>query len=102
MKMKNEKMKSTVNDLDTKIVIEGSIVNILEKIKIAREKDREVVRVMKEIKKVKVKVLREGEWQVERNLILKKKKMYISKNEKLRVEIIQLYHNMPAAEHRER
>jgi len=31
-----------------------------------------------------------------------KEKVYIPKNEKLRMEIIQLYHDVPAAEHEER
>jgi len=39
-------------------VIEGLKVDILEKIKIARSKNEEVVRVVKEMKKVGVKVLR--------------------------------------------
>ena len=40
------------------IVIEGLEVEILEKMKIVREKDDEVVRVVEEIKKAGVKVLR--------------------------------------------
>jgi len=40
-------------------VIERPKVNILEKIKIAKSKDEEVVRVVEEIKKAGVKVLRE-------------------------------------------
>jgi len=39
------------------VVIEGSEVNIIEKIKKARDKDKEVVRIVKEMKKVGVKVL---------------------------------------------
>ena len=41
------------------IVIEELEVDILEKIKIARSKDKEVVRVVKEMKKAGVKILRE-------------------------------------------
>ena len=37
-----------------------------------------------------------NEWQIEEDLVLKEKKMYVPKDEELRVEIIQLYHNMPA------
>ena len=44
------------------VVIQGPEVGILEKIKIARSKNKEVVRVVEEIKKMKVKVLREEEW----------------------------------------
>ena len=69
-------------------MIKGSKVDILEKIKIARSKDEEVVRVVEEIKKVEVKVLREDEWQIEGDLVLKEDKIYVLKNEALRVEII--------------
>jgi len=41
----------------TEVVIEGPEVNILEKIKITRSKDKEVVRVVEEMKKAGVKVL---------------------------------------------
>jgi len=34
---------------------------------------------------------------IEGDLVLKEGKIYIPKNEKLRVEIIQLYHDVPAA-----
>ena len=44
-----------------KVVIEGPEVDILEKIKKAKSKDEEVVRVVEEMKKTKVKVLREDE-----------------------------------------
>ena len=81
-----------------KVVIEGPEVDILEKIKIARSKDKEVVRVLEEMKKVGVKVLRE-EWQIEGDLVLKEVKIYIPKNEALRVEIIQLHHDVPVVEH---
>ena len=59
----------------------------------------EVIRIVEEIKKVEVKVLRDDEWQIEDNLVLKERKVYVSKNEELRVQIIWLHHNMPAAEH---
>ena len=71
-----------------KVVIEGPEVEILEKIKIAREKDKEVVRVVEEMKKIGIKMLQGDEWQIEGNLVLKEEKVYVSKNEKLRVEII--------------
>ena len=43
------------------VVIEKFKVEIIEKIKIVRKKDKEVIRVVKEIKKAEVKVLREDE-----------------------------------------
>ena len=46
----------------SEVVIEGLEVGILEKIKIARSKDKEVVRVVEEMKKARVKVLKEEDW----------------------------------------
>ena len=41
----------------TEVVIEGPEVEILEKIKIVRRKDKKVVRVVEKIKKAEIKVL---------------------------------------------
>jgi len=41
----------------SEVVIEGPEADILEKIKIARNKDKEVIRVVEEIKKTRVKIL---------------------------------------------
>ena len=60
-----------------------SEVNILEKIKMAREKDKEVVKVIEKIKKTGVKVLKGNEQQIERDLVLKKEKIYISKDKEV-------------------
>ena len=46
--------------------------------------------------------MREDEWQIEKDLVLKEGKMYMPKNKKLRVEIIQLHHNIPVAGHEEK
>jgi len=71
----------------------------LEKIKIARSKKKEVVRVVEEIKVAGVK---EEEWQIEGDLVLKEGKIYVSKNKVLRVEIIWLHHNVLIAGHGEK
>ena len=81
------------------MIIEESEVNILEKVKIARSKNKEVVRVVKEIKKVGVKVLRGNKWQIEGDLVLKKSKIYVLKNQVLKVEIIWLYYDIPIVGH---
>ena len=78
----------------SEVVIKELEVDILEKIKIARSKDEEVVRVVEKIKKVGVKVLRGEKRQIEGDLVLKKEKVYVPKNKALRVEIIQLYHDV--------
>ena len=52
------------------------------------------------MKKTGVKMLRNEEWQIEEVLVLKKGRVYVPKDEKLRVEIIWLHHDMPIAKHR--
>ena len=85
-----------------KVVIDRPEIDIVKNIKKARSKDKEIVRVVEEIKKAGIKVLREKEWQIEGDLVLKEGKVYVSKDEKLRVEIIQLHNNTLIAEHREK
>ena len=46
--------------------------------------------------KIWVRILRENKWQIKENLVLKEKKVYIPKNEHLKVEIIQLYYDVLA------
>ena len=83
-----------------KVVIEGLEVNIVEKIKKARGKDKEVVKVVEKMKKARIKAVRGEEWQLEGDLILKKRKVYVPKDEELRIEIIQLHHDVLVARHR--
>ena len=78
---------------------EGPEIDILEKIKKARGKDEEIVRVVEEMKKSEVKVVKEEEWQLEGDLVLKEGKVYVPKDEELKVEIIWLYHDVLIAEH---
>jgi len=58
-----------------------------------------VIKVVEKIKKVGVKMLRNEKWQIEEGLVLKEERIYILKDEKLRIEIIQLYHDMLIARH---
>jgi len=81
------------------IVIERPEVDIVGKIKKARSKNKEVVRIMEEMKKTGVKVVRGKEWQIEGDLVLKEGKVYVPKNKKLRVEIIWLHHDTLVAGH---
>jgi len=81
------------------VVIERPEVDIVEKIKKARGKDEEVVRVVEKMKKAGIKVVRGEEWQLEGDLILKKGNVYIPKDKELRVEIIWLHHDVPVARH---
>jgi len=65
-----------------------------------RDKDEEVIKVVEEMKKVEVKTLRDEEWQIKEGLVLKEGRVYVPKDEKLRVEIIWLHHDTPIAEYR--
>jgi len=78
------------------IVIEEPKVNILEIIKKIRGKNEEIVRVVEEIKKA------EEKWQLKGDLVLNKRKMYVLKNEELRVEIFWLHYDVLVAEHGEK
>ena len=46
-------------------LVEGSEEEIVKKIKEARDKDEEVIKVVEEMKKAGVKTLRNEEWQIE-------------------------------------
>lgn len=67
-----------------------------------KNNNKKIVRVVKKMKKMKVKVLRRNEQQIEGELILKKEKIYILKNEKLKIKIIQFYYGVLITEYKER
>ena len=81
------------------VVVEGPEVDLLEKIKRARSKDKNVVRVVEEMKKAGVKELKGDEWKLEEDLVLKEGKVYVPKDKELRVKVIWLHHDVPAAGH---
>ena len=81
------------------VVVEGLEVELLEKIKKARIKNKDVIRVVEEMKKAGVKELRGNKWKIEEDLVLKERKIYVPKDKELRVEVIQLHHDVPAAGH---
>ena len=81
------------------VVIEGPEIDIVEKIKKARSKNKKIVRIVEEMKKAKVKELYGKEWQIEGDLVLKEENMYVPKDEELRAEIIQWHHDVPVAGH---
>ena len=67
------------------LLIEGAKEEIIEKIKKLEAKDNEIMKAIVEVKKAGINVLRNDEWQNEDELVLKKKKVYVSKNESLRL-----------------
>ena len=81
------------------VIIEEPEVEIIENIKKARGKDKEIVRIVEEIKKAGVKLIQGEQWRIEEELVLREEKVYVPKDEELRVEIIQLHHNVPIAGH---
>jgi len=81
----------------SEVIIKG--IDILDRIKKSEAKDNEVVKAVKEIKQAGVKVLRDKEWQEHKGLMLKEGKVYVPKDEKLRVEIIRLHHNTSVRGH---
>ena len=74
-------------------------IDILEKIRKSEAKDDEVIKAMEEMKKTGVKMLRDKEWREEDGLMLKEGKVYVLKDETLRVEIIRLHHDTPMGGH---
>ena len=75
------------------VIVEG--IDILENIRKSEAKDDKVIKAVEEMKKAGVKTLRDKEWREKDGLMLKEGKVYVPKDEILRVEIIRLYHNMP-------
>ena len=63
----------------------------VEPIRRIRGKYKKVVMVVKEIKKVGVKILKGDKWYIERELVLKEEKLYVLKN--------RLHYNILVAEH---
>ena len=101
----NNENQKLIKEKQIREIIEAVIkrleIILVEKIKRAREKDKEVVKVIKEMKKTEVKVLRGNEWEIEEELVLKEEKVYMLKDEELRLEVIQLHYDMLAARYLE-
>jgi len=79
------------------VIVEG--VDLLEKVRESKVKDDEVVKAVEEMKRAGVKMLRDEEWREVDGVMYKEEKVYVPKDDKLRVEIIRLHHNMPVGGH---
>ena len=86
LKLKKEQLEIRVME-KKQLLIERAKKEINEKIKKLEAKDDEIIKVVEEMKKVEVKVLRNNEQQIENDLVLKEGKMYVLRDE-LRLEII--------------
>jgi len=72
--------------------------NLKEKIKKAQERDEKVVKVVEELKRAGIKMLKNEEWKIEDRIVMKEEKIYVPEGE-LKGEIIQLHHNTPVKGH---
>ena len=68
-------------------------VNLLEKVKQSKIKNDKVIKAVKEMKWVEVKILRDKEQKKVNGIIYKEKKVYVPKDNVLRVEIIRLHYD---------
>ena len=80
------------------VIVEG--VDLLEKVRESKVKDDEVVKAVEEMKRAGVKMLRDEEWREVDGVMYKERKVYVPKDDKLRVEIIRLHHDTPVGGHR--
>ena len=74
-------------------------MDLLEKAKQLRVKDGEVIKTVEKIKQAGVKMLRDEEWREVDSVMYKKGKVYVPKDNVLRLEIIRLYHDTPVEGH---
>jgi len=79
------------------VIIDG--VDLLEKIRGSETKDDEVIKAVEKMKWAGVKMLRDEEWREENGLMLRDGIVYVPKDEKLRVEVIWLYYDIPVGGH---
>jgi len=74
------------------IIVDG--IDLLEVVRRSKVKDDKVVKAVEEMKRAGVKMLRDEEWREIDGIMYKEGKVYVPKDEKLRVEIIRLHHDM--------
>jgi len=77
------------------IIEEG---DLKKRIKRVQERDERVVKAVEELKRAGIKTLKDEEWEIENGIVTKEERIYIPE-EKLRGEIIQLYHDTPVGGH---
>jgi len=80
------------------IIVDG--VDLLEEVRKSKVKDNEVIKVVEEMKRAGVRMLRDEEWREVDGVMYKEGKVYVLKDEKLRTEIVRLHHDTPIGGHR--
>ena len=58
-----------------------------------------MVKAVEEMKQIGIKILRDEEWREVDGVMYKEEKVYVPRDNKLRAEIIRLYHDMPIEKH---
>jgi len=79
------------------IIVEG--VDLLKKVKQSKVKDDEVVKAVEETKQAEVKMLRDKEWREVDGVMYKEGKVYVPRDNELRMKIVRLHHDMPVGGH---
>jgi len=79
------------------VVIKG--IDILDKIRKSKAVDDKIVKVVEDMKKANVKVLRNKEWKEEDRLMLKDGKVYVPKDEEIRAKVIWIHYDMLVGGH---
>ena len=79
------------------IIVDG--VDLLKEVRKSKVKDDKVVKVVEEMKKAGVKMLRDKEQREVEGVMYKEGKVYVPKDNKLRAEIIRLHHHTPVGGH---
>ena len=72
--------------------------NLRERIREAQEKDKQVVKVVEELKRSGIKSIKDEEWLIEDRLVLKKERIYMPEGA-LRVEVIWQHHDTTVGGH---
>jgi hypothetical protein len=82
------------------VLIHAEEKGLLKKIRESKALDKPVAKVVEAMKKAGLRTYNGREWEIEQNLILWRGKVYVPKNNKLRMEIVRLHHNTLIGGHR--
>ena len=75
-------------------------VDLLEKVRKLKVKDNKVVKAVEEIKQAEVKILKDEKQRKVDGIIYKEEKVYVSKDNILRAEIIRLHYDILMGGHK--
>ena len=75
-------------------------VDLLEKVRKLKVKDNKVVKAVEEIKQAEVKILKDEKQREVDGIIYKEEKVYVSKDNILRAEIIRLHYDILMGGHK--